>query len=204
MRGLIRRWRLRLSRCPADCGAAEPPAVYRDRSFAEGLESPDQAEIVATLAERVGPTTRILHVGVGSSALARRLAPSVAGIDGMTVLDDERAAAQACGFANYRVWLGNKYGGGLAPMAPPYDVVVDNNPGSFACCVRHFRGMMGAYATGLGEGGAVWTHERGAAWRQRGGLLLRWDGWAREAARAGLEAERVTRDVWLARRPLGG
>lgn len=200
MRAWVRRWRLRLSRCPGDCGASLPAPVYRDRSYAGGLESPDQAEIVEALAGRVGPTTRVLHVGVGSSALARRLAGGVAWVDGFTVLDDEAAVARALGLANYRVWIGNKYGAGLAEARGPYDAVVDNNPGSFACCRRHFRAMMAGYAGMLGPGGAVWTHARGAGWRQRGGLALAWDGWAREAAAAGLVAERDAGDVWLARR----
>jgi hypothetical protein len=177
-----------------------PSAVYRDRSYAAGLESPDQAEIVEVLAGRVGEATRVLHVGVGSSALARRLGPRVAQVDGFTVLDDEASVARALGLPNYRVWTGNKYGAGLAEARGPYDAVVDNNPGSFACCRRHFRGMMAGYASALGPGGAVWTHARGAGWRQRGGLALDWDGWAREAAAVQLVPERLTGDVWLARR----
>ncbi len=197
----VRRARNALHRCPADCGAADPPHAYRDVSFADGQVSPDQARIAEVLPGLLEPTTRLLHVGVGCSDLAARFAADVARIDGVTVLVDEAERAASLRLPTYRVWRFNKHGPALATLPGPYDLVVDNNPGSFACCVRHFRGTMATYAALLAPGGRLVTEERGARWRQPGGISLRWRHWAREGRTLGLVPERLTATVWALRHP---
>lgn len=182
-------------RCPRDCGSDDPKAVYLDRSFALGDISPDQQRIADALV--LQPGMRMLHIGVGCSDLARR-APGVT-IDGITVLDDEVSVGSALGLPHYRVWKMNKYGRAFLGIPGPYDRIVDNNPGSFACCHRHFHRMTEALARLLAPGGEVWTEERGATWRQAGGLSIDWDAWAREGVRLGLLAERRG-TIWVWRR----
>ena len=73
---------------PEVCDEATPP-VYTEAPWLGEKESPDQRYIDAALVGLAGPATRILHVGVGSSAIARRWAAGVALIDGVTVVPDE-------------------------------------------------------------------------------------------------------------------
>lgn len=200
---LLRRARAALVRCPADCGRPDPAHGYRDVSFADGLISPDQARIAQALPALLGPGTRLLHVGVGCSDLAVRFAGTVSRIDGITVMPDETAAAERLALPNYRVWTMNKHALAFAELAGPYDLVVDNNPGSFACCRRHFRFTMERYRALLAPGGRLLTDERGARWRQPGGLSLRWRHWVRLGSQLGLEPERITGTVWALRKPEG-
>ncbi|MES2642242.1 MAG: hypothetical protein V4850_22350 [Myxococcota bacterium] len=189
-----------LVRCPADCGAQDPSPTFSDASFARDQVSPDQARIALALPALVGPSTRLLHVGVGCSDLAVRFAGAVAHIDGVTVIAEEQATAARCGLANYHVWMLNKHAPALAALRGPYDLVVDNNPGSYACCRRHFRFTMERYAAVLAPGGRVVTDARGARWRQSGGISLAWTHWARLGNQLGLEPERITETVWALRK----
>jgi len=200
---LARRARAARVRCPGDCGRADPEAIYRDVSFADGQVSPDQARIAEVLPSLITPATRLLHVGVGASDLARRYATRVATVDGITVLDDECRVGEALGLPNYRVWVMNKHGARFGRLPGPYDLVVDNNPGSFACCARHFEATMTTYARLLAPGGRVVTDARGALWRQAGGISLRWRHWARVGRVNGLIAERLSGTVWALRRAVG-
>lgn len=191
---MIRRF---LHPCRRDCGASEPTPDYRDVSFAHA-ESPDQAEILDVVGPTLGAGARVLHVGVGSSALARRFAARVAWVEGITVVPGEVDVAPA--LPNYRVSLLNKYAPALGGLEGPFHLVVDNNPGSFACCRRHFTAMMDAYAALLAPSGRLVTHRRGARWSQVGGITLRWPHWRAEGRARGLQAEKLTRAVWSLRR----
>jgi len=204
LRRLVHLLRAPGRRCPRDCGRDDPPADYRDRSFADGSVSPDQARIadaLPALLAALGPSARMLHVGVGCSDLAVRFAGRLAHLDGITVLPDEAALADALGFPNYTVFTMNKHGRGLDALAGPYALVVDNNPGSFTCCVRHVRALFEGYARVLAPGGRVLTDERGARWRQAGGYRVSWRRWARQGRAVGLVPERITATVWALRKP---
>lgn len=198
---LLERVRAALVRCPADCGQHDPPHAYREVSFADGQISPDQARIAEALPPLLSPRTRLLHVGVGCSDLAIRFAKAIEHIDGITVMADEQAAAERCGLANYRVWKLNKYAPAFADLPGPYHLIVDNNPGSYACCRRHFRSTMAQYSRLLTPGGRLVTEQRGALWQQPGGLSLRWRDWARLGGSLGLEPEQLTETVWALRKP---
>lgn len=189
--------------CAADCGGDDPAPITRSVSFADGQVSPDQARIADALPALLDPTTRILHVGVGCSDLALRFAPRVARIDGITIMPDERDVAEALGLPNYRVFTMDKHARAFAALPGPYDLLIDNNPGSFACCVKHFDYTMRRYRDLLAPGGRVLTEARGAAWRQAGGISLRWRHWVAEGRKLGLTAEHVDGTVWALRKDLG-
>lgn len=193
---LLRRIRAALHRCPTDCGVADPAGIYRDVSFANQPTTPDQARIADVLATQLRPESRILHIGVGNSGLAVRFAPAIAHIEGITIVPDELTAAIALNLPNYRVTLLNKHSPSLAKLPGPFDVIVDNNPGSFACCRRHFGDMLHIYANLLSPTGQILTDERGANWRQSGGLALNWRTWSNYGKRYNLVPKRITASVW--------
>jgi hypothetical protein len=188
--------RLALGRCPSDCGREPPVPAYTDRSYAQLPASPDQQRIEAVLPSLVTASSRVLHVGIGSSTLARGLCSQVAWIDGVTLLQDEQAVAIAAGLANHGVYLLDKYGPALRALPGPYDVIVDNNPGTWACCVRHVERLFDAYAALLAPRGRILTDERGAGWRVRGAHALAWTDWSDLGDERGMRAERITASVW--------
>jgi len=81
----------------------------------------------------------MLHVGVGNSKLAQRFASRARRLDGLTVHQNEKTHADALGIPNYTVYVLNKYSPEfVSVLTKPYDVIIDNNLASFACCQYHF------------------------------------------------------------------
>ncbi len=196
IRWFARRLTTRRVRVLDDCGQDTPGHQYRDRSFAGGEVSPDQAAVDNAIAAWLTPEHRVLHVGVGASSLARRYAVRTASIDGITVLADEVAAATALALPGYRVWIANKYGVGGRALSGPYDVIAENNPGSFACCRRHHQAWLDTLARLLAPGGCVVTHVRGARFCEPGGIAMSYRTFRQEGRRRGLTVHRYPSGVW--------
>lgn len=154
---------------PEVCDAGTPP-VYTEPAWLGDKESPDQRYMDAALVGLAGPSSRILHVGVGSSAIARRWAAEVAALDGVTVVPEEAEHAARLGLPNYRVFVADKYHG--LPVSGPYDLILDNNLSSFACCMLHYREMFARYADLLAAGGQLLTERRGMDYAAPGGFAL--------------------------------
>lgn len=182
-------------RVSAWCGREPPVPAYADAGFRVEDQSPDERDLVALLGGMRRPWTAVLHVGVGSSELARRHAPHVARIDGITVVAAEVERAEALALPNYRVRRLDKHGPEMTTQPGPYDLIVDNNLSTYACCRRHFDRMMAGYASLLAEGGLLLTHRRGLAWRGPG-FRMGWRDLVREGERHGLGAVRFGADVW--------
>ena len=138
--------------------------------FSDSQTSPDQLEIEQYLeaGTSLRPSARILHVGVGNSSLALRFHHRCAGIDGLTVIEREKARADALGLPNYSVFLLNKHGSEFPHrLQPGYEWIVDNNPASYVCCRYHFARMLENYRWALAPGGRILTHSRGLGWVAR-------------------------------------
>ena len=125
---------------PGFCGRSNDPGYALDKpeliDWSQKPPSVDQRRIVDELSRMDLAAARILHVGVGSSGLASRLAHRCCRIDGVTVHHREREFGHSLSLPNYRVHLVNKYSKQLASLDGPYDFIVDNNPGSYAAaCV---------------------------------------------------------------------
>jgi hypothetical protein len=153
--------------------------------FSDSPTSPDQLEIEQYLEGQTSlrPSARILHVGIGNSSLALRFHHRCAQIDGLTVIEREKARADALGLPNYSVFLLNKHGREfLQWIQPGYEWIVDNNPASYVCCRYHFARMLENYRWALAPGGRILTHRRGLGWVARD---PRWHMTMRDLAAAG-------------------
>ena len=179
-----------------DCGAVNPAATYADRWFAITDVTPDQAELTEVLTPLLRGSERVLHVGIGASALAQRWTSRVSRIDGITVVQAELGAAPA--LANYRAWLQNKYA--TAAWEGKYHLIIDNNPGSFSCCRRHAAEWLDTASGLLAPGGMFVTHARGCSYRKPGGVSMGWLAWWWAGKRRGVKVERLAADVWAWRR----
>jgi hypothetical protein len=150
---------------PVFCGNREQPGVTR---ISEALDwthqetTRDQTCIEAVLDTLAVTDTSLLHVGVGNSQLAQRFASRARHIDGLTVHQNEKTHADALGLPNYTVYVLNKYSPEFgAVLTQPYDVIIDNNLASFACCHAHFSGMLAHYLRALTSRGQILTCQIG-------------------------------------------
>jgi hypothetical protein len=167
----------------------------------------DQARIEEALAGiGVGEEQQILHVGVGNSRFAERFAPQVRLVDGLTVWEPEKAYADSLQIANYAVHFLSKHSREfLTRIEHDYDVIVDNNLASFACCKYHFHRMLDNYVWCLRRGGRILTDQRGMDWTvdDDPGWRLTYDDLAEVGELFSLTAGRITDTVYELRRGTG-
>ncbi len=166
--------------------------------------TPDQAEIEDCLEGMVDRASTILHVGVGDSSLARRFAPRVSAIHGITISHEEKELAESLGLTNYTVSVTNKYSHEVANIYGGFDLVIDNNPASFTCCLFHFCRMMASYFAMLVDGGAIVTAEAGLNWVAHEAdpiWSLRWNEWLCLGEALSMEAWQITPTVYSLVRP---
>jgi hypothetical protein len=107
---------------------------------------------------------RVLHVGIGNSGFAKRFSKRVREIVGTTVDLPEIDAASSLSIPNYRAVIHNKYSGADDRIQGPFDIILDNNPTSPSCCLRHLSDMLECYAQLLAPGGQVVTDKVGLGW----------------------------------------
>lgn len=159
----------RYESCLEVCGELERPGLALDMPIwvdhTKDETTVDQARIEAVLDEMELSGMNILHVGVGNSKFARRFAGRVNLIDGLTVSRNEKAVADSLRISNYTTYLLNKYGREfLLTLKHRYDLVVDNNLASFACCKYHFYRMLDNYLWSMRPGGQILTDQQGMDW----------------------------------------
>src|SRR4030095_9842729 len=143
------------------CGNREQPWVTRISEAVDWTQQEttrDQARIEDVLDTMAMTGTSILHVGVGNSKFAQRFASRVRRLDGLTVHQNEKTHADALGIPNYTVYMLNKYSPEfVSVITNTYDVIIDNNLPSFACCQYHFAVMFENYLQVLNSPGQILT-----------------------------------------------
>lgn len=150
-----------------DCGERQAPGLSiaeEWRDWSERPTTPDQLAIERYLAGCDLKQRRILHVGTGNSSLARRFHGTAGEIVGLTINPEEVELAERLALPGYRVLPRNKYLADSSVLGGPFDFIVDNNPTTFACCLRHFGAMMRFYGKNLAPGGQLLTERLGLGW----------------------------------------
>jgi hypothetical protein len=155
----------------------------------------DQARIEAVLEGMDLAGRKMLHVGVGNSGLAQRLASRLNLIDGLTVSSNEKARADLLAIPDYRVFLLNKYSHEFA-LPTRYDLIVDNNLASFACCKHHFHLMLNNYLAVLRPRGIILTDRKGMDWAVDPRWRLTFEDLAALEAKFPVRARRLTGHVY--------
>lgn len=104
---------------------------------------------------------KALHIGIGNSSVYKDLHGVFSRIDGITNTQEEFDMGKILS-DKYRVYLINKYNlDELAKIDSDYDVIVDVNLKSFACCNEHWLGFMKAVIGKLKVGGILISHTAG-------------------------------------------
>lgn len=159
----------RFDSAPEVCGRLDHPGLATDMPIwvdhTRDETTVDQARIEDALESMALDGRAILHVGVGNSGLAKRFAPRVDLIDGLTVSEPEKKLADSLGIPNYNVHYLSKYSREfLLLVGNRYDYIVDNNLASFACCKYHFFRMLDNYLWCMRPGARILTDQRGMDW----------------------------------------
>ncbi|MEA3058800.1 MAG: hypothetical protein QOE50_212 [Sphingomonadales bacterium] len=188
---------------PLDCGTDDDPGIVYGpdlRDWSNKATTPDQRRMECYIDRYDLRQKRALHIGIGNSSLARRFHRRVGEIVGTTIDEPEIGVAQALGLPNYRIVIHNKYSGMDDVVPGKFDFILDNNPTSPCCCVRHLFVLFTFYADRLADGGQVVTDQLGLQWVPDGSnprWRFNFDDLSIVAAEAGLSACRANKTVYV-------
>ena len=141
--------------------------VFQYRGWATGTPSTGERETLKFIDRRIIPAhnLRVLHHGTGRNDLAIAISglPRVARFDSITIFPLEQAKATANGVPCCAVYVLDKHDKRTYLTAHgPYDIIVDVNIASFACCYFHLTQMMQIWINRLlSPGGVIVTHSLG-------------------------------------------
>ena len=201
------RWRAlqaqRFPELPVDCGRSADPGVRFGeelRDWSDKATTPDQRRMERYIDRYDLRQKRILHIGIGNSGLAQRFHRRVGEIIGTTIDEPEMKVAETLALPNYRFLLHNKFSGENQALQGQFDFILDNNPTSPCCCIRHLATLFNLYAQKLGPGGQIVTDRQGLEWLPEDSPS-RWsfsfDDLGAAAAVVGLSAYRANRTVYV-------
>ena len=126
----------------------------------------DENEILDFLMEKsLLKNRKILHVGIGNSNLAKKFSHSNE-IFGITISKNEINHAKKLSLKGYNVFLLDKYSINFMNYFKNYrfDIIVDPNLKSYACCEESFKFMFKNFSTLLTNNGIIITSRRGMNW----------------------------------------
>ena len=111
---------------------------------------------------------RILHVGIGNSYVAKNL-KNFKKIDGISLSKNELDLAKESNIDNYEVFFQNKYcqNNILSKILNFYDIIIDVNIKSFACCDKAFVNLFKTYSKILNNNGIIITSKAGMKWSRQ-------------------------------------
>lgn len=193
----------RFPELPYDCGNVDDPGViYSEdlRDWSDKPTTPDQYRMERYVDRYDLRHKRILHIGIGNSGLAKRLQSGVGDIVGTTIDESEMTVARSLNLPNYSFVLHNKFSGDKDSVPGKFDFILDNNPTSPCCCIRHLAEEFDFYAAKLADGGQFVTDRQGLGWVPDGSNA-RWgfdfDDLAAVGTAAGLSTFRFDRSVYV-------
>ena len=195
--------RSRFPELPLDCGILENPGVtYSEdlRDWSDKATTPDQARIERYVDRYDLRRARILHIGIGNSGLAKRFHRRVKDIVGTTIDESEIRVANSLGLPNYRFVEHNKFSGKNGPIEGTFDFIVDNNPTSPCCCLRHQSDMLDFYLMKLAPHGQIVTDRLGLGWvpdETNPRWRFDFDDLAAVGAAVGLVATQINRNIYV-------
>src|ERR1700730_9698291 len=166
----------------------------------------DQLRIELELEKMVSRSASILHIGAGNSGLAKRFAPLVHRVLGITIHEEEVVLSRNLALDNYSVKIANKYCASMDDIDAKFDFIVDNNPSSFACCLFHFSRMLVTYQDLLKDRGRILTAQPGLGWvvtSNERSWSLEWEDWVELGRALRMPTVQVTKFVYAMERDSG-
>ena len=107
----------------------------------------------------------IMHIGVGNSYLVKNIS-NYNKVDAITLSKNEMDYGLSFNIHNYNIFFQNKYSykNLLNETLKSYDIIVDVNLKSFACCEEAFYDLFSRYVSMLKPGGIIITGREGMNW----------------------------------------
>jgi hypothetical protein len=193
----------RFCELPFDCGnTSDPGVIYNEdiRDWSDKPTTPDQERIERYIDRYDLEQKRILHIGIGDSGLANRIHRRVKEIVGTTIDEPEMRVARSRALSKYTYALHNKFTPWDGIVEGRFDFIIDNNPTSPCCCVRHLAALFDFYDAKLTPGGQIVTDRQGLKWVPRGSdprWGLDFDDLVLVAAAAGFSVYRMNSTVYV-------
>lgn len=172
---------------PCDCNGR-----YFDSSWLNKPTTPDQRRIEEYLSSLDLNNLRILHVGIGNSSLYKRF--QHLNIDGISIMQNEIKYAKSIGS---KVFLINKYSDELLSLGNCiYDIIIDNNLSSYACCKYHLLMMFRNYIAIMKEYGVILTDKQGLIYHGKNTFGLTYNDLVNLGKHLKLRVNRMTEFVY--------
>ena len=140
-------------------------------------ETLDEIEILDFLnSNHSSNSSKILHVGIGNSYIANNL-NKYSLINGISISSNEILFAKNLNIKNYNVYFKNKYEFNTFHNFSnyKYDIIIDANIKSFACCENAFQHVLQQYFDILNFDGFIITSTRGMNWSRKVHPVIRFD-----------------------------
>ncbi len=129
-------------------------------------ETLDEIEILEFLnSNNSSNSSKILHIGIGNSYISSNL-NKYSLIDGISISSKEILLAKNLNIKNYDASFKNKYEFNTFYNFSnhKYDIIIDANIKSFACCENSFQHLMQQYFDILNFDGFIITNTKGMNW----------------------------------------
>ena len=129
-------------------------------------ETLDEIEILEFLnSNNSSNSSKILHIGIGNSYISSNL-NKYSLIDGISISSKEILLAKNLNIKNYDASFKNKYEFNTFYNFSnyKYDIIIDANIKSFACCEKAFQHLMQQYLEILNFDGFIITNTKGMNW----------------------------------------
>ena len=166
---LLRLYKERYSDIPIFCGDefhVGIPEIGKWADWTKHDTTSGQKRIEAYLLSNPLSGGNVLHVGIGNSSFARDFQSKFSTIFGISVTPEEVIHANQLSISNYYVALMNKHSLSFSIcFRSQFEIIIDNNPSTFACCFFHLLLMLRSYKNSLKEGGVVITEHEGLSHR---------------------------------------
>jgi len=132
-------------------------------------ETLDEIEILEFLnSNNSSNSSKILHIGIGNSYISSNL-NKYSLIDGISISTKEILLSKNLNIKNYDVSFKNKYEFNTFYNFSnyKYDIIIDANIKSFACCEKAFQHLMQQYFEILNFDGFIITNTKGMNWSRK-------------------------------------
>jgi len=140
-------------------------------------ETLDEIEILNFInSNNSSNSSKILHIGIGNSYISSNL-NKYSLINGISISSNEILFAKNLNIKNYNVSFKNKYEFNTFYNFSDYkyDIIIDANIKSFACCEKAFQHLMQQYFDILNIDGFIITNRRGMNWSRKIKPIIHFD-----------------------------
>ena len=140
-------------------------------------ETLDEIEILNFInSNNSSNSSKILHIGIGNSYISSNL-NKYSLINGISISSNEILFAKNLNIKNYNVFFKNKYEFNTFYNFSKYkyDIIIDANIKSFACCEKSFLHLMQQYFDILNFNGFIITNIRGMNWSRKIQPIIHFD-----------------------------